>query len=98
MPRGVSDPDVGPPDVEPVAAYGLTAGQEEYVKKGFSPVLPDTPIGTVKGANDPANPYPVPKQLFTVADLGGWEAVTARFFDEKTGIVPEIQKATGKSQ
>ena len=75
-----------------------TAGQEEFVKKGFRPVNAETPVGTVEGANDPANPFPVPSKLFTIADLGGWEAVNAKFFDEKTGIVPEVQKATGKSQ
>jgi ABC-type sulfate transport system substrate-binding protein len=29
--------------------------------------------------------------------LGGWDAVNVKFFDEG-GIVPEIQKATGRSQ
>jgi sulfate/thiosulfate transport system substrate-binding protein len=75
-----------------------TAGQEEFVKKGFRSVNAETPVGTVEGANDPANPFPVPSKLFTIADLGGWEAVNAKFFEEKTGIVPEVQKATGKSQ
>ena len=31
-------------------------------------------------------------------DLGGWKAVNAKFFEEGTGIVPQIQAATGKSQ
>ncbi|GAA3615903.1 sulfate ABC transporter substrate-binding protein [Microlunatus ginsengisoli] len=75
-----------------------TAGQEEFVKKGFRPVIADTPIGTVEGANDPSNPFPVPSKLFTIADLGGWTAVNEKFFDEKTGVVPQIQAATGKSQ
>jgi sulfate transport system substrate-binding protein len=73
------------------------AGQEEFVKKGFRPVIANTPIGEVAGANDPANPFPVPAKLFTIDDLGGWEAVNAKFFDEG-GLVPEIQKATGRSQ
>jgi sulfate/thiosulfate transport system substrate-binding protein len=75
-----------------------TAGQEEFVKKGFRPVVTGTPVGTVEGANDPAKPFPVPSKLFTVAELGGWDAVNAKFFEENTGIVPQIQKATGKSQ
>jgi sulfate/thiosulfate transport system substrate-binding protein len=74
-----------------------TAGQEEFVKKGFRPVIADTPIGEVAGANDPAKPFPVPSKLFTISDLGGWDAVNAKFFDEG-GIVPEIQKETGRSQ
>jgi sulfate/thiosulfate transport system substrate-binding protein len=73
------------------------AGQEEFVKKGFRPVIADTPIGEVAGANDPAKPFPVPPKLFTISELGGWDAVNARFFDEG-GLVPEIQKATGRSQ
>jgi sulfate transport system substrate-binding protein len=73
------------------------AGQEEFVKKGFRPVVADTPIGEVTGANNPAKPFPVPTKLFTISDLGGWDAVNAKFFDEG-GLVPEIQKATGRSQ
>jgi len=75
-----------------------TAGQEEFVKKGFRPVVKDTPVSTVEGANDPTKPFPVPSKLFTIADLGGWDAVNTKFFEENTGIVPQIQKATGKSQ
>ena len=75
-----------------------TAGQEEFVKKGFRSVIADTPVGTVEGANDPANPFPVPSKLFTIADLGGWDAVNKKFFEEETGIVPQIQKSTGKQQ
>ena len=71
------------------------AGQEEFVKKGFRPVVADTPIGEVAGANDPAKPSRC-RPLFTISDLGGWKAVNAKFFDEG-GIVPEIQKATGRS-
>lgn len=76
-----------------------TAGQEEFVAKGFRPVVASTPVGEVKGANDPAKPFPTPSKLFTINDnLGGWDAVTTKFFDEKNGIVPVIQKATGKAQ
>jgi ABC-type sulfate transport system substrate-binding protein len=75
------------------------AGQEEFAKKGFRPVIDGINVGSVQGANDPANPFPVPSGLFTVEkDLGGWKAVNAKFFEEGTGIVPQIQKETGKSQ
>jgi sulfate/thiosulfate-binding protein len=75
------------------------AGQEEFAKKGFRPVIDDVKVGSVEGANDPANPFPAPKRLFTISDdLGGWKAVNAKFFEEGTGIVPQIQKATGKLQ
>jgi len=73
------------------------AGQEEFVEKGFRPVVANTPIGEVTGANNPAKPFPVPPKLFTISDLGGWDAVNAKFFDDG-GLVPEIQKATGRSQ
>jgi len=74
------------------------AGQTEFTKLGFRPVIDGVPHVDVEGAIDPAQPYPEPAHLVTIADLGGWDAVTAKFFDEKTGLVPEIQAATGKKQ
>ncbi|HLL62679.1 MAG TPA: sulfate ABC transporter substrate-binding protein [Propionibacteriaceae bacterium] len=91
-------------DADPKAAKYLQfvlspAGQAEFAKKGFRPVIPGVEVGAVEGANDPSNPFPTPPGLFTVGeDLGGWKAVNAKFFEEGTGIVPQIQKATGKSQ
>ena len=67
------------------------------VEIDFRPLVADAPIGEVTGANNPAKPFPVPTKLFTISDLGGWDAVNAKFFDEG-GLVPEIQKATGRSQ
>ncbi|KQY56896.1 MULTISPECIES: extracellular solute-binding protein [unclassified Nocardioides] len=56
-------------------------GQKEFVKKGFRPVG-DVDISgiEVQGANDPANPFPVPSSLDTIADLGGWPAVSDEWF------------------
>ncbi|HET9647227.1 MAG TPA: sulfate ABC transporter substrate-binding protein [Microlunatus sp.] len=73
-------------------------GQQIYASKGFRPVVAGTPVGTVEGANDPSKPFPVPGKLFTVGELGGWTAVNAKYFEDKTGIVPQIQSATGKQQ
>lgn len=73
-------------------------GQAAFASKGFRPVVPGTAVGTVQGANDPANPFPTPKKLVTIASLGGWDAVTSKFFADKTGIVTQVQQATGKSQ
>ncbi len=74
-------------------------GQEEFAKKGFRPVIDGVSVGQVEGANNPAEPFPTPSGLFTIEeDLGGWDAVNAKFFEEGTGLVPQIQKATGKSQ
>ena len=39
--------------------------------------------------------YPVPADLFNIAEFGGWETVTDEFFDEETGKVAEIQKELG---
>ncbi len=75
------------------------AGQEEFARKGFRPVIDGVDVGSVEGALDPADPFPTPSGLFTIAeDLGGWKAVNAKFFEEETGIVPQIQKETGKLQ
>lgn len=73
-------------------------GQEQYVSKGFRPISDSVKVGTVEGANDPENPFPTPAKLFTIdGDLGGWEAINKKFFDENTGIVTKIQQETGKS-
>ncbi len=75
-------------------------GQEQYVSKGFRPLesVEGVEIGTVKGANDPSNPFPTPKKLFTIdGDLGGWEALTKKFFDEKNGIITQLLAESGKA-
>jgi sulfate transport system substrate-binding protein len=57
--------------------------QRLYGEKGYRPVLED-----ILAEFD----YPVPANLFTVADLGGWEGVTDRFFNPDTGIVAVVQQ------
>ena len=75
------------------------AGQEEFAKKGFRPVVEGVAVGKVDGANNPADPFPTPSGLFTIEnDLGGWDAVSKKYFEEETGLVPQIQKVTGKAQ
>ncbi len=59
-----------------------TQGQEIFASKGFRPVVTGTKIGTVKGANDPGNPFPQVKQLTTIAELGGWKVVNDKFFGD----------------
>jgi sulfate transport system substrate-binding protein len=74
------------------------AGQTEYVKKGFRSVGNSVTGVEVQGANDPANPFPTPKKLMTIAaDFGGWTDASKKFFDEDTGIVTQIQQETGKT-
>lgn len=72
-------------------------GQLDYAKSGFRPLV-DVGSFETKGANDPSNPYPTPAKLLTIdKDFGGWAEAAPKFFDEKTGIVTQIQAATGKS-
>lgn len=73
-------------------------GQQTFASFGFRPVVAGTNVGRVTGANDPAHPFPAPAHLVTVAQLGGWTKVTAEFFDDATGLVPQIQQQTGRSQ
>ncbi|MDT4918204.1 MAG: sulfate/thiosulfate transport system substrate-binding protein [Pseudonocardiales bacterium] len=68
------------------------AGQQIFASKGFRPVSSSTQVGTVEGANDPSNPYPTPKDLVTIDDLGGWDVVNDKFFGD-TGIVTKIESS-----
>ena len=75
-------------------------GQETYASFGFRPVstVSGVKVGTVKGANDPADPFPKITDLFTIdKTFGGWDAVNAKFFDEKNGIITKIIANSGKS-
>jgi len=69
------------------------AGQKIFASKGFRPVDKSVAVGTVKGANDPSNPFPTPKRLITIASLGGWDAVNKKFFDPDDGLVTKIEAA-----
>jgi sulfate/thiosulfate-binding protein len=68
-----------------------SAGQQIFASKGFRPALAGVPVGTVKGANDPAQPFPAVAKLETIADLGGWSAVNKKYFDKTDGIVVKIE-------
>jgi sulfate/thiosulfate-binding protein len=89
-------------DADPKATEWLEfvlseAGQTEFAKKGFRPIIDGIDV-EVEGAIDPKNPFPEPKTLLTVAkDFGSWSELSAKFFDEETGIITKIQQATGKT-
>ncbi len=70
------------------------AGQAVFASAGFRPVLPGVAAGTVKGANDPSNPFPTVQKLETITDLGGWTAVNAKYFDKTNGIVTKIESGS----
>jgi sulfate transport system substrate-binding protein len=61
-------------------------GQKIYADHGYRPVK--------KNLVDEKT-FPTPKTLFTIEDLGGWESVTAEFFDPEAGIMAEIEKELG---
>ncbi len=88
------------PKAKDYLAYVLSAdGQVEFARKGFRPVTAGVTLPEVKGANNPAAPFPKPARLFTInADLGGWSAVNKKFFADSSGLVPKIQRQTGKTQ
>jgi sulfate/thiosulfate transport system substrate-binding protein len=39
--------------------------------------------------------FPMPQQLFTIKDVGGWDEVQKKFFDREDGIMAGIQKEVG---
>jgi len=63
-------------------------GQEIWAENGYRPVN--------KSLIDPQQ-FPTPKDLFTIAELGGWDKVNDEFFDEATGKVAAIEKELGVS-
>jgi sulfate/thiosulfate transport system substrate-binding protein len=62
------------------------AGQEIFAKKGYRPVNQQVTAD-----------FPKPSGLFTIQDVGGWDEVTKRFFDKKTGILVDIERQVGVS-
>jgi sulfate transport system substrate-binding protein len=69
-----------------------TDGQKILGNKGFRPIDDTLTVTEVKGANDPVKPFPAIADLTTIADLGGWSAVNATFFDKDAGLVTLLRK------
>lgn len=59
-----------------------TAAQEIWAQAGYRPVDPG-----VLGAH--AAQFPTPTKLWTIADLGGWQAVDAALFDPTNGPIAQ---------
>ena len=64
-------------------------GQEIWAKQGYRPVLPGA--ATAAGVK-----FPIPRQLFTIGNLGGWSYATVHFFGSK-GVVTKIEESLGQS-
>ena len=62
--------------------------QKIFGEKGYRPVDEDA-----LGQFD----YPQPSGLFTIKDVGGWDAVMTKFFDRDTGLVAKIESDLGIS-
>src|SRR6266516_4780095 len=58
-------------------------GQRIWAENGYRPVNPKLV--------DPKQ-FPTPKDLFKIAQFGGWSKVNDEFFDDETGSVAEIEK------
>jgi sulfate/thiosulfate transport system substrate-binding protein len=67
-------------------------GQKILGANGFRPIDSSVTVTDVKGANDPANPFPAVKTLTTIDDLGGWSVVNDKFFGKESGIVTDLRK------
>jgi len=64
-------------------------GQKIWAEAGFRPVDPAVAV-------DFAEDFPAPQKLWTIADLGGWNAVDPALFDKENGTITKIYKqATG---
>ncbi|HEX3897858.1 MAG TPA: sulfate ABC transporter substrate-binding protein [Mycobacteriales bacterium] len=57
------------------------AGQKVFAEEGYRPVV---------AADLNAKTFPKPKDLFTIASLGGWTKVNDEFFDSTNGSITKI--------
>lgn len=65
------------------------AAQRLWAQAGFRPVDPSV-------AAEFRDEFPAPDQLWTVADLGGWEVVDSGLFDKDSGAITKVYtRATG---
>jgi sulfate/thiosulfate transport system substrate-binding protein len=63
-------------------------GQKIFEKNGYRPVRDGVPT---------THDFPTPSGLFTIEDVGGWDAVTTKFFDPDKGVVTQIERGLGVS-
>src|SRR5215207_9433912 len=61
--------------------------QKVFGDEGYRPV-----VSSVLETFD----FPTPPELFTIADVGGWDTVQEDFFDRETGFMAEVQRELGE--
>jgi sulfate transport system substrate-binding protein len=66
--------------------------QQRFADWGYRPVNAD-----VLASSKAAGKFPDPPGLFTIEDLGGWDAVNDRFFDVDNGSIAKIEENAGVS-
>jgi sulfate/thiosulfate transport system substrate-binding protein len=80
-------------DSDPTAAKFLdfvqsSEGQTLFAEAGYRPVDPAV-------AEQFADQFPQPTNLFTIDEFGGWDVVADEFFDDENGSIFEIQRELG---
>jgi sulfate/thiosulfate transport system substrate-binding protein len=90
-PIAVTSSSKHPTEAKAFVDYALSpAGQQVYADHGYRPV-----DKTVFAKN--AKTFPIPKKLFTIDDLGGWDKVATEFFDPDKGSFAAIENDAGVS-
>jgi sulfate/thiosulfate-binding protein len=60
--------------------------QRIFADNGYRPVVADVAK---------PNEFPTPPGLFKITDLGGWTAVTTKFFDPEKGLLVDVENKLG---
>jgi sulfate/thiosulfate-binding protein len=90
-PIAVTKSSKHPTEAQAFVDYALSpAGQQVFADHGYRPV-----DKSVFAKN--AKTFPIPKRLFTIDDLGGWDKVATDFFDPANGSFAKIEAAAGVS-
>ena len=88
-PAAITTSTKHPEQVKAFLDFVLSAtAQKIFAENGYRPV--------VSGIDSPYK-FPTPAGLFTIADLGGWSKVSAKFFDPKGSVVANVEKSIGVS-
>ena len=91
IPIAVSAKTKSPKQAQAFVDYVLSKpGQEVFAAWGYRPVNDDV-------LKQHAAEFPVPRGLFTIADLGGWSKVNDELFDVQKGSIAKIEDEAGVS-